>query len=263
ATGGYGTQIDFGLLSFIVFACAFYIVREKKSKWFSFMVLVGLGGIFLSVSRVFIFAAACVLVCAIRRNAILEILKRPRLLLPIGVGLLVTVLAVQELNLIPIFVAADTVTQSSNEDRVTFVKTLPRWIFIDYPIVGTGPGTQNGPNEEANKLIGDGLWFGMLIEFGFLAGLPLIVLKLGLVLLVILNYFRLKHRSAIARISLALAVCFLGASFVDSAFANVVSLSIFYIVAGCFLLESYGLGLLPSSAMDPLRPAHRFHSARQ
>ncbi|HEU5234300.1 MAG TPA: hypothetical protein VFU50_15670 [Terriglobales bacterium] len=239
ATGGYGTQIDFGLLSFIVFVCAFYIARERRSKLAVFMVLVGFGGILLAVSRVFIFAAVCVLISSVRRSTFSRLFRQPKRLIPLAMGMLLVVIAVQQLDLITIFLAADTVTQSSNEDRITFLHNAPRWALRDYPIEGTGPGTQNGPNEEMNKLIGDGLWLAMLIEFGLLVGLPIVLLKMALLVLVVRNFAKCNRKSAISCIACVLAICFLAASVVDSAFANVVSLSIFYVIAGWFLCDYY------------------------
>jgi hypothetical protein len=239
ATAGYGTQIDFGLFCFIFFVCSFYAYFETKSVRSAFIAFLAFAGTVLTFSRMFIFAAVAVFACQFMRPSVIASLKRKRVTLAtlaLSAALIVTLF--QQLNIIAIFRAEDAITQDSNEGRVLYVQSAAKWLLEDYPYVGSGPGTQNGPNNET-KTIGDFLWLALLIEFGFVSGIIVVLLKIALLLIVIRNYLHSQYRSALATAAFVLSISFLLVSFIDSAFANMVTISIFYLIVGAFLYNYY------------------------
>jgi hypothetical protein len=238
-TGSYGTQIDFGLLCFIFFMWSFYEFFETKSAWSAFIAVLGFVGTVLTLSRIFILSAVVVFIWQFLRPGVLASLKRKTATL-VALALLSVVIGTvfYQLNIIATW-AEDAGTLDSNETRVNYFRSAPRWLLEDYAYVGSGPGTQNGPNDE-NKIIGDFLWLGLLVEFGFAIGIIVVVLKVALLLLVILKYLRLSRGTISAISSFVLSVCFLLVSLVDSAFGNMVTISIFYLIVGAFLFSRHG-----------------------
>jgi len=242
ATAGYGTQIDFGLLCFIFFVCSFYAYFETKSVRSAFIAFLAFVGTLLTFSRMFIFAVVAVFIFQFLRPSVLSSLKRKGatvLALALSAAIIVTVF--QQLNIIAIFRAEDAITQDSNEGRLLYVQTATKWLLEDYPYVGSGPGTQNGPNDDT-KTVSDFLWLALLIEFGFAAGIIVVLLKIALPLVVIRNYLRSQHRPAFATAAFVLSISFLLISFIDSAFAHMVTISMYYIIVGHFLYSYYCRG---------------------
>jgi hypothetical protein len=238
-TAGYGTQIDFGMFCFIFFVCSFYTYFETKSVRSALIAFLSFAGTVLAFSRVFIFAAVVVFVFQFLRPSVIASLKRKGATLAtlvLSTALIVTVF--QQLNIIAMFKAEDAITQESNEARMLYFQSAPKWVLEDYPYVGSGPGTQNGPNIET-KTVTDFLWLALLIEFGFAVGIIIVLLKIAVLLIVIRNYLRSQYRPALATAAFVLSISFLLVSFVDSAFAHPVTISIFYLIAGSFLYSCY------------------------
>jgi hypothetical protein len=180
----------------------------------------------------FIFAVVVVFVCQFLRPSVIASLKRKGAL----VTLALSAVLIPAVYIVAMFRAEDPFSQE--EGRALYVQSAPKWLLEDYPYVGSGPGTQNGPNNET-KTIGDFLWLALLIEFGFAAGILVVLLKIALPLIVIRNYLRSRYRPALATAAFVLSISFLLMSFVDSAFAHPVTISIFYIIAGAFLYSYY------------------------
>ncbi len=143
ASGLYGTQIDFGCLSFICVAFAYYAFRNQKKVHLIFMFL-GIAGVVLSISRVWFLAATIVVVTPILRTKSVKQLFGVAVLMCVLGAVLVP--AMNALGLIDSILSRDEVSQQSNDDRLYYFKKSPQWLLDEYVIAGMGPGTQTGPD---------------------------------------------------------------------------------------------------------------------
>jgi len=247
ASGLYGTQIDFGCLSFIYFSYTYLLAWTSKQKRHGLVGLLAVLGVLLSGSRVWLLATSVVL--------LIPILKVRSVKKVIVSAVIVTLLAtalvpvINTLGLIDVVLSRDEVSQNSNADRSYYLRHAPRWLIDDYAIVGTGPGTQTGPDSQGKKIIGDFLWLAILVDYGTILGIVIVGLRLSL-LAVVFRRSWVRRRINLAQI-LACTLCaaqFL-ASFVDSAFAHITTLSIFYLVAGIALHDTNRLNSEPAPSM--------------
>lgn len=242
ATGTYGTQIDFGMISFVVFLWFFVKWRNSKSFCSAFMTACAFAGALLSFSRVFILACLLLPICTLLRPKTLGyVIRKPRFLVAAALASALCIAVLQQMHVDSILFAQDKYTQESNQARLSYLESTPRWLLASYPLVGVGPGTQNGPNDNT-KLVGDFLWLGLLLEFGLLVGAIVVIFKLTIPALVILAYMQSRHRSPLATSALVLSVMFICVSFLDSAFAHMVTIAIYYIIAGRFLQRYHAAG---------------------
>jgi len=237
ATAGFGTQIDFGLLCFIFFVYSFYAYFESKSALSAGMACLAFVGIILTFSRMFIFAGMAVFfVQFVRPSVLASIRQKGKVLVSVALLLVLIGVAFNELNILAIFKAEDAITQDSNDSRISFVEKLPRWLLQDYAYIGVGPGTQNGPNDTDTKLVGDFLWLGLLLEFGTLTGSILVMLKVLLLCVILFSYLR-SESNALATSAFALTLSFALVSFINSSFANMTTISVFYLFIGKYYFE--------------------------
>jgi hypothetical protein len=234
ANGLYGTQIDFGCLSFFVFTVAFYINRRRGSWFAKITMALALLGALASMSRVAAAAFGVLFVVEfLFRGSFRDRLKHL-------VALSLVAAALYPLSEIigatSTLMSEDPYAQDSTQGHLAYYVTLPRLLIQLYPIVGTGPGSQNGPGGPDGKIATDCLWLGFLVDFGAVTGAILVLFRV--ILLAYLLYRAYRFRSGLTvRITTVLTLMFLLASFVNSAFAYPVTVSIFYIIAGIFLYE--------------------------
>ncbi len=243
ATGLYGTQIDFGCLSFSFFCISFYRAhRERKMRYVVFCVMTALGAL-LSMSRVWIFATLVVLMFPfLRRQSVKQLLLSFALLCVLG---FLMIPAANSLGLSQIIFSQDALTQQSNANRADYFHQAPQWLLEDYPLEGTGPGTQTGPDPLGRKFIGDFLWLGMLIDFGTCLGSLLVVLRLLLILIILRSCLKSDVRRLSQQVTVAFCLAMFLSSFLDSTYAHLVTLSLFYMVCGVALFENYRAYPLP------------------
>jgi len=233
ASGLYGTQIDYGFLSFLAFTIAFYC-NARRRHWFTVLVMVCAAvGVLLSMSRIWL-AALLVIVFAhaVRAQSLKNKLKAGLIIVIMG-ALLYGV--ADRVGLIGMLQATDEITQGSNEGHWAYYRDAPRWLS-QYMFVGTGPGTQNGPDDVRDvKFITDFLWLGTLVEFGAFPGIVLVLCRLTTILVILSRSYRARSEDPLRAITIALCITFVAASFFDSAYAHLVSIAAFYITCGLFL----------------------------
>jgi hypothetical protein len=144
------------------------------------------------------------------------------------------------IGIIGTLTSQDAVAQSSTQNHLGFLLEAPRLVLHQYPIVGTGPGSQNGPGGpggDTEKVASDFLWLGFLVDFGTLIGAILVLFRVILLVYLLYRAYRFRGSGSTASITAALTLMFLLASVVDSAYAHPVTVSIFYVVAGIFLYK--------------------------
>jgi len=235
ATGLYGTQIDFGCLSFSFFCISFHLAMQKrKMRYVVFCILAALG-VLLTMSRIWIVATLIAFVIPfLSRPSVKQLLWFCALLG--GLGLLMAPLT-SSLGVSQIFLSQDQQTQQSNENRGNYFSQASQWLLEDYAFEGTGPGTQTGPDPLGQKFIGDFLWLGMLIDYGTLLGSLLVGLRLLLIIMVLWSCLRSKLREISQKVTVMFCFTMLLSSFLDSAYAHVVTISVFYIICGVALFD--------------------------
>lgn len=233
AAGMYGTQIDYGCLSFMAF-CVAYFINKSRPNWFAKVIaLTAVFGTLSSMSRVWMAATLGVL--------LIDFIFRQSWKRRIAIGLVVIVLTsavypiAAELGITSIVTGEDEDTQISNRNRFEYFSQMEQWLLHDYPLVGTGPGTQNGPDTGGQKFVGDFLWLGYMVDFGTLTGGVLVLLRIVLLIYLVARSYRSHLNPSLRWVTSTLCISFMFASIVDSAFAHPVTISIFYIVAGVFL----------------------------
>ena len=232
ASGLYGTQIDYGLLSFLIFIVAFYWNTRQRHWFASVMIAIASVGVLLSMSRAWVGALiAVVLLHLVRAQSLRRKLRIALVVVLMGAALYSVA---DKLGFVDILGATDPYTQDSNQARVEFFQNTPKWLG-QYWLVGTGPGTQNGPDARDQKFIGDFLWLSTLVEWGTLLGALLLFFRIGVILCALRRTFHSQAGSVLRSVTIAVCVSFLLASFVDSAYAHFVSVSAFYVIVGLFL----------------------------
>jgi hypothetical protein len=255
ASGLYGTQLDYGLLSFLAFVVGFYC-NNRRRHWFSITIMVtGVIGIVLSMSRIWLAALAVVVVLHLVRS------KSLKAKLKVAGASLLMVAALynvaDQLGVVDMLRATDTTTQDSNEGHLWFFQNAPQWMN-EFMLVGIGPGTQNGPDEHDTKIVSDFLWLATLLEFGTLLGMFLVLCRVATIFLILRRSFASPPHDALRSITIAVCVSFFLASFIDSAYAHPVSVAAFYVIGGVLLHDadpqlvgiksSYGPELQPALA---------------
>ena len=246
ASGLYGTQIDYGLLSFLVFTVAFYCNAQRR-HWFAFtMIGAAAFGILLSMARMWIGAMAILVFFGVTQ------IRSIRTRLKAAVVVLIAVPALyyvgNQLGVVGMLRAVDDYTQDSNEGHWLLYQKAPEWLS-QYLLVGTGPGTQNGPDVHDQKVIGDFLFLGTAVEFGGVVGIILVLSRVGTLLIVLRRCNEPQPDNPLRRIAIAVCVAFLPAAFVDSAFAHLVSIAVFYVICGLYLYDRVPL-------IAPVRARH-------
>lgn len=233
ASGLYGTHIDYGCLSFIAFCIAYYVGICRPSWIAKFMFIVAILGSITSMSRIWMLAIALVIVVdMIVRQTLKQRIAR---IAAIAILVSISLPIADELGITTIVTASDSYTQESNESRIENFSRLSKWMLRDYAIVGIGPGTQNGPGEPGDKVAPDFLWLGFIVDYGTLIGIILLLLRIMLLGYLVLRSVCSHSDQSLRRVTSALSMAFLSASFVDSAFVHPVTVSIFYMIAGFFL----------------------------
>jgi hypothetical protein len=233
ASGLYGTQIDYGCLSFIAFSVA-YFVGFSRPHWFAKVVaVVAALGALASMSRVWMLAIVLVLVI----DLVARRTMKQRLLFALAATILLASLVplLDDLGVMTMVTADDPYTQESNGSRIDNFSMMSEWVLHDYPIVGTGPGTQNGPDARNQKFVSDFLWLGFLIDFGSLTGSILVLLRFLLLVYMVARSVGSSADPCLRWLTSALCIAFFAASFVDSAFVHPVTVSLFYMISGIFL----------------------------
>jgi hypothetical protein len=246
ASGLYGTQIDYGLLSFLVFTVAFYCNAQRR-HWFAFTMIVAAAfGILLSMARMWIGAMAILVFFGVTQ------IRSIRTRLKAAVVVLIAVLALyyvgDQLGVVGMLRAADDYTQDSNEGHWLLYQKAPEQLS-QYLLVGTGPGTQNGPDVHDQKVIGDFLFLGTAVEFGGVVGIILVLSRVGTLLIVLRRCNEPQPDNPLRKTAMAVCVAFLSAAFVDSAFAHLVSIAVFYVICGLYLYDRVPL-------IAPVRARH-------
>lgn len=238
ANGLYGTQIDFGCLSFFVFTVAFYLNRSRAGWLTKTTMALAILGALTSMSRVAV-AAICAVVGVelLFRGSLKTRLKH---LVLVSLVIAVIYPLADSIGATGTLMSEDPYTKDSNQTRIGYLVATPRLMLERYPLVGEGPGSQNGPGGpggSSEKVATDFLWLGILVDFGALAGAILILLRLVLLVYLLLRAYMSRGGKANSRITTALTMMFLLASCVDSAYAHPVTISIFYIIVGIFLYQ--------------------------
>lgn len=236
ATGLYGSQIDYGFLSFFVFGAAFYFnaSRQRRHGYATLVAIMSVIGVLLSMSRVWIAALLLVPLVHIWQTRSPQYKIKAAAAMVVFAAILYPV--AMQLGVVDMFLSNDSYAQASNTTRLRYLQKAPRWLLEEYSLVGTGPGTQNGPAAHRKKVASDFLWLAYMIDFGSLLGIALLFLKVVLIVHVLARGFRNRHGDrAVAPLAVVLCTGFLLASFVNSAYAHVVSISLFYVVAGLCL----------------------------
>jgi hypothetical protein len=232
ASGLYGTQIDYGLLSFLIFIVAFYWNARHKHWFASLMTAVAAVGVLLSMSRAWVGAMmVVVLLHLLRAQSLRRKLKIALVVVLMGVALYGIA---DKLGFVDILGAVDPYTQDSNQARVEFFQNAPQWL-AHYWLLGTGPGTQNGPDARDQKFIGDFLWLSTLVEWGTLLGTVLLFFRVSVIVYALRRTLQSESGGVLRSVTIAVCISFLLASFVDSAYAHFVSVSAFYVIVGLFL----------------------------
>jgi O-antigen ligase len=194
-------------------------------------------GVLMTMSRTWIAALMIVVLVHIFRirstrykiKAVIVLIALASLAIPVAM----------QLGVVDMFAANDSYTQSSNTTRLRYLQKLPGWVLEDYPLIGTGPGTQNGPAGVDDKIASDFLWLAIVIDCGAIMGAILVAFRVILIFHVLRRSLRRGGaRSGLEPLTSALCVSFLLASFVDSAFAHMVSESVFYVVCGLCLYKN-------------------------
>jgi hypothetical protein len=255
ATGLYGSQIDYGCLSFMVF-CIFFYARRLGTAWPK-KLMIGFAwiGLLLSMSRVWVAAAILVVVVdAVASRS----WKRVKRLAVVGALFLAALYPVADsIGLLDFVTGRDEMTHTSNEDRRYYYRMAPKWLLNDYPLVGTGPGTQNGPDVHGKKMVFDALWLATLVELGTSGGFVVLCLRIGFILYVLWRAWKHSAQTVLRPLTIALALSQLVASLVDSVFGHPVTITIFYIIAGLFLYRDSEpaalVGVPPPHIRHPLR----------
>jgi hypothetical protein len=232
ASGLYGTHIDYGLLSFLVFTVAFYR-RLSHRHWFTTLIMtVAAAGTLLSMSRAWVAAAAAVVFLHLIQAQSLK--RKLQTALVVAVAGLALYSIADRLGFVTMLEAADVYTQESNESRLDYVQNAPKWLR-EYMILGTGPGTQNGPDAHGQKFIGDFLWLSTLVECGTILGGLLVLARVVVIGLVIQRSLQLTDDSGLRPIAIVACLSFLLASFIDAAYAHFISVSAFYVISALVL----------------------------
>ena len=250
ATGLYGSQIDYGCLSFMVFSAAYY-TRRSGGAWRSLtMMALSSVGLLLTISRVWIAAAFVVVIVDVAARSSWKRIAG----IALGSIVLLAALypAAQSFGIVDFLSSRDELTRSSNQDRLYYYRAAPKWLLEDYVLVGTGPGTQNGPDVHGKKIVADALWLGILVDFGTAAGSILVLLKVGFAVYVLARARKDTSRTVLKMLTIALGLALLLPSLVDSAFEHPVSISVFYLVAGLYLYLSSKPE--PTLARQPSQP---------
>jgi hypothetical protein len=237
ASGLYGTQIDYGLLSFLAFVVSFYC-NNRRRQWFTSVIIVAATvGILLSMSRMWLAAGAVVVLLHVAQSRSLKAKLKAAAVIMVMVGALYNV--ADQLGVVGMLKAADPTTQDSNEGHWWFFQRTPQWLD-QFLLVGIGPGTQNGPNEHDTKIVSDFLWLATLLEFGTLLGMLLVFSRLVTILIILRRSFvaKIPCSSPLRPITITVCMSFLLGSFVDSAYAHPVSVAAFYVVGGLLLYDA-------------------------
>lgn len=236
-TGGFNTQISFGFFLTIL-AVYFNSSLEntaQKARW----LIVSAATLLtvLTFSRVYIAA----LVFYFAMNFLIgESAKNSwaRRLIKVVLGILAVsciIIFSPDLGLIDMLTGKDELTQISNQSRLYYLQMLGQWIFGEgHILVGIGPATQSGPGDDLVKLLGDGYWFSMLIEYGLFFGLLIIIHNLAFFGLLIINLKKFGKRHFFVFEVGALAVITVLASIVNSALADLSVKVMLYSVLGMF-----------------------------
>jgi hypothetical protein len=234
ASGLYGTQIDYGLLGFLVFTVAFYLNTQRR-HWFSFTIMVAAAfGILLSMARIWVAAMAVLVLFGIVQIRSIRTRLKAAVIVLIGVSALYYV--GDQLGVVGMLRAVDEYTQDSNEGHWLLYEKAPEWLS-QYLLIGTGPGTQNGPDVHDQKVIGDFLFLGTAVEFGGVVGAVLVLSRVATLLIVLRRCNEPQPDNPLRKITIAVCIAFLSAAFVDSAFAHLVSIAVFYVICGLYLYE--------------------------
>ncbi|MGA3049485.1 MAG: hypothetical protein ABSD67_22850 [Terracidiphilus sp.] len=255
ATGMYGTQIDYGCLSFMTFCVAYYI-NIRRHNWFAKLIaLTAVLGAISSMSRVWMAGILGVFVI----DFIFRQSWKHRVAIALAIAVLTLVLhpIASELGITSIVASEDEDTQTSNYNRIEYFSQLQQWLLHDYPLVGTGPGTQNGPDTEGQKFVGDFLWLGYMVDFGALTGVVLVLLRIVLLIYLAARSYRSHVNPSLRWVTSALCISFIFASIVDSAYAHPVTISVFYIIAGVFLYCDQPNGPARSDSRESSRALSR------
>ncbi|MGI9101551.1 MAG: O-antigen ligase family protein [Terriglobales bacterium] len=238
ASGLYGTHIDYGLLSFLAFTVAFYS-RPAKGRWFASVVMVlAVLAALLTMSRAWVGAIGLVvLVHTMMAQSFKRKVQIGVLVLVVGAGFYTIA---DQLGFVTMLEAADVYTQDSNQARVEFLQQTPKWLR-EYMIVGTGPGTQNGPDPgEHTKFVGDFLWLSTMVECGTLFGGALNLARIVLIALVLWRTARSDRHGGLRAIAIVVALSFLLAAFINGAYAHYINVAIFYVICGLALVAEPG-----------------------
>ena len=246
ASGLYGTQIDYGLLSFLAFTVAFYCNAQRR-HWFAFTIMVvSAFGILLSMARMWIVAMVILVFFGVAQIGSIRTKLKAAVVVLIAASALYYV--GDQLGVVGMLRAVDDYTQGSNEGHWELYQKAPGWLSR-YLLVGTGPGTQNGPDVHDQKVIGDFLFLGTAVEFGAVVGIVLVLSRVATLLIVLRRCSEPQPNSPLRKIAIAVCMAFLPAAFVDSAFAHLVSIAVFYVICGLYLYDR-------APVIAPLRVGH-------
>ncbi len=248
AAGLYGTQIDYGCLSFLAFIAGLYSNARRRHPFAIFVAVAGALGTLLAMSRAWIIALVVVVLLHVSRSQTIKAkLKAAFVILVIAAALYVPA---AQLGVIGMLQAVDAGTQESNQGHLWFYQNAPEWMNR-FMFVGTGPGTQNGPDAHEVKIVSDFLWLATLMEFGTMLGAILVLFRATVVAIALWRSYSSQLDSPLRPLTLALCIAVLVGSFANGAFAHPVSIAAFYVIVGLFLYVSPAASAAREHSLQP------------